>query len=66
MSARALLDLLKESGKRDIISFTQHTSLINSMIYMNECCLFDLILYVPSAIFQLCRDGSSWFEPELS
>ena len=29
-------------------------------------CLFDLILYVPSAIFQLNRDGSSWVEPVLS
>ena len=29
-------------------------------------CLFDLILYVPSTIFQLCRDGSSWVEPVLS
>ena len=28
--------------------------------------LFDLILYVPSAIFQLNRDGSSWVEPLLS
>ena len=25
-------------------------------------CLFDLIIYVPSTIFQLYRDGSSWFE----
>ena len=25
--------------------------------------LFDLILYVPSTIFQLDRDGSSWVEP---
>ena len=24
------------------------------------CLLFDLILYVPSTIFQLYRDGSSW------
>ena len=34
----------------------------------NTClfCLFDLILYVPSTIFQLCRDGSSWVEPVLS
>ena len=34
-----------------------------------ECifvCLFDLILYVPSTIFQLNRDGSSWVEPVLS
>ena len=29
-------------------------------------CLFDLILYVPSTIFQLNRDGSSWGEPVLS
>ena len=28
-------------------------------------CLFDLILYTPSTIFQLCRDGSSWIEPIL-
>ena len=29
-------------------------------------CLFDLILYVPSTIFQLNSDGSSWVEPVLS
>ena len=29
-------------------------------------CLFDLILYVPSTIFQLCRAKSSWVEPVLS
>ena len=28
--------------------------------------LFGLILYVPSTIFQLNRDGSSWVEPVLS
>ena len=28
--------------------------------------LFGLILYVPSTIFQLNRDGSSWVEPLLS
>ena len=28
--------------------------------------LFDLILYVPSTIFQLNRDGSSWVEPAIS
>ena len=28
--------------------------------------LFGLILYVPSTIFQLIRDGSSWVEPVLS
>ena len=29
-------------------------------------CLFDFILYIPSTIFQLNRDGSSWVEPVLS
>ena len=29
-------------------------------------CLFDLILYVPSTIFRLNRDRSSWVEPVLS
>ena len=29
-------------------------------------CLFDLILYVPSTIFQLYRGESSWVEPVLS
>ena len=29
-------------------------------------CLFDLILYVPSTIFQLYRDESFWVEPVLS
>ena len=33
---------------------------------MTVNCLFDLILYVPSTIFQLNRDGSSWVEPVLS
>ena len=28
--------------------------------------LFDLILNVPSTIFQLYRNGSSWVEPVLS
>ena len=29
-------------------------------------CKFDLILYVPSTIFHLKRDGSSWVEQVLS
>ena len=29
-------------------------------------CLFDYIIYIPSTIFQLNRDGSSWVEPVLS
>ena len=32
---------------------------------MNLFVLFDLILYIPSTIFQLCRDGFSWVEPVL-
>ena len=28
--------------------------------------LSDLIIYLPSTIFQLNRDGSSWVEPVLS
>ena len=34
----------------------------------NDCrsSLFNLILYVPSTIFQLNRDWSSWVEPVLS
>ena len=32
----------------------------------SQWCLFDLILYVPSTIFQLNRDWSSWVEPVLS
>ena len=27
--------------------------------------MFDLILYVPSTIFQLYRDGSFWVEPAM-
>ena len=39
-------------GKRELVAFV--------------CFLLDLILYVPSTIFQLNRDGSSWVEPVLS
>ena len=37
-----------------------------SKTYASFVCLFDLILDVPSTIFQLNRDGSSWVEPVLS
>ena len=37
-----------------------------SIFYVSFVCLFDLILYVPSTIFQFIRDGSSWVEPVLS
>ena len=34
--------------------------------YLNLLVLFDLLLYVPSTIFQLNRDMSSWIGPVLS
>ena len=38
-----------------------------SIPHQDDCFdCFDLILYVPSTIFQLNRDGSSWVEPVLS
>ena len=46
-----------------------HLSLNQLYVLPNVClfvCLFDLILYLPSTIFQLNRDGSSWVEPVLS
>ena len=33
---------------------------------VSKVCLLDLILFVPSTIFQLNRDRSSWVEPVLS
>ena len=39
---------------------------IDNAFWFCFVCLFDLILYVPSTIFQLYRDGSSWVEPVLS
>ena len=49
---------LKELVKPETASSTHST------LYL--FCLFDLILYVTSTIFQLYRDGSSWVEPVLS
>ena len=39
---------------------------ITQMIMCHLFVLFHLILYVPSSIFQLCREGSSWVEPVIS
>ena len=45
----------------------EQTTVVTGRLQINsEFCLFDLILYVPSTIFQLNRDGSSWGEPVLS
>ena len=35
-------------------------------LFPGQAFLSDLILYIPSTIFQLNRDGSSWVEPVLS
>ena len=35
-------------------------------VFLTLFCLFDLTLYVPSAIFQLNRDRPSWVEPVLN
>ena len=39
---------------------------LDRIIDIGHLCLFDLILYVPSTIFKLNRDGFSWVEPVLS
>ena len=76
MKANVLLNLLNELRKSNkmlgllsiySIAFFA-TNLIYSIIQEQECfvCLFDLILYVPSTIFQFNREGSSWVEPVLS
>ena len=50
------------------IQIIEAQSHLNKVIFlcMYLFCLIDLILYVPSTIFQLCRDGSAWVEPVLS
>ena len=48
------------------ISMFSHINALSVNLMSVFVCLFDLILYVPSTIFQLNRDGSSWFEPVLS
>ena len=50
-------------GLADPVDTCIHTQLPSRYNFRT---LFDLILYVPSTIFQLCRDGSSWVEPLLS
>ena len=38
----------------------------NTFVRVPGFVVFDLILYVPSILFQLYRDRSSWVEPVLS
>ena len=56
----AMVTILKFSEQIDRFLF-QTAILIDWFV-----CFFDLILYVPSTIFQLNRDGSFWVEPILS
>ena len=39
---------------------------LENLVANSFICLFHLFLYVPSTIFPLNRDGSSWVEPVLS
>ena len=48
-------------GQRGSDEALQSCALLRALV-----CFFDLILYVPSTIFQLCRDGSSWVEQSYS
>ena len=50
----------------ELCSETYYQINILKLIIYAWFCLFDLILYVPSTIFQLYRNGSSWVEPVLS
>ena len=56
-------------SKKGVSKNTLHLSNSESLhqgITKSYLVLFDLILYVPSTIFQLNRDGSSWVEPVLN
>ena len=50
----------------DFSSFVIILTRMRKLVPLLLLLLFDLILYVPSTIFQLYRDGSSWVEPVLS
>ena len=43
-----------------------NSSIILPRVFIIGTVMVDLILYVPSTIFQLYRDGSSWVEQVLS
>ena len=49
-----------------VLSIFEWPFYIGFTVSVRSVSLFDLILYVPSTIFQLNRDGSSWVEPVLS
>ena len=51
-----------------LVSVAEETGFLSCLVGNPEdrFCLFDLILNVPSTIFQFNREGSSWVEPVLS
>ena len=53
-------------GNRSQVGLNEVASSVGLRLLSNLICLFDLILYVPSTIFQLNRDRSSLVEPVLS
>ena len=64
-------DILKYMSKYIYIAktkaFRECTAIqITLLFYYQNTFLFDLILYVPSTVFQLFTDGPSWVEPVLS
>ena len=64
-SLKASSDRLEELGIELGTSGYKAISLSTKSHQLLVLFLLDLILYVPSAIFQLNRDGSSWVEPVL-
>ena len=57
----------KKKFKKQTFMDTTIVCLFDLILYVPSTIFqFDLILYVPSTIFQLNRDGSSWVGPVLS
>ena len=52
--------------RRNLTKVSLHTERNLTKIALYTGKIFALILYVPSTIFQLNREGSSWVEPVLS
>ena len=60
------LRMMHDAKFRENKTLGKISELTVNTIFCLFICLFDLILYIPSTIFQLNRDGSSWVEPVLS
>ena len=60
------MSLTKENIIKHTVQYLNHKADIMFIVICLFVCLFSLILYVPSTISQLNRDGSSWDEPVLS